>query len=187
MYIDRKIISTQFLCELSSCKGACCTFPGGSGAPVRDDEREILQACWEQVRADVPEEHRREVELYGLFEHDGEELTLRCYDDRACVFVCYDGDVAKCAIQNRYYKGDLDWEKPLSCHLFPIRVRRGKTDRLRFEEFSECRSALDAGREQKLPLVTFLEAPLRRAFGEDFYLRLREKSDAYHGTNGEDG
>lgn len=186
MHIDRKIISTQFLCELSSCKGACCTFPGGSGAPVRPDETDILQECWEQVKQDVPEAHRREVELFGLFEHDGEELTLRCHDDRACVFVTYDGDVAKCAIQNSYREGNLAWEKPISCHLFPIRVRHGSTDRLRFEEFSECRSALDAGREQRLPLVTFLEDPLRRAFGQNAYQKLREKSDAYHGIDGEE-
>ena len=124
--------------------------------------------------------------MFGLFEHDGEDLTLRCYNDRACVFVTYEADIAKCAIQNRYHKGELDWQKPLSCHLFPIRVRRGKTDRLRFEEFSECRTALDAGREQKLPLVTFLEEPLVRAFGQEVYRTLKEKSDAYHRTNGED-
>lgn len=181
MRIDSKIISTRFACDLASCKGACCTFPGGSGAPVLPEEQETLLQAWEAVSSRVPEAHRDEVRRLGLFVHDGQEMTLRCHDDRACVFVFYDGDVAKCAIQQAHFEGEFHWPKPESCHLFPVRVRGKKRDQLRFETFSECAPAFAAGEAQDVSLVEFLKEPLRRVFGDAFYvglLRHREESDA---------
>ena len=178
MRIDRKIISTQFACDLAAFKGACCTFPGGSVAPVLQEEVDILLKAWETVKDRVPDAHRDDVEKMGLFVHDGEDLTLRCHDDRACVFVFFEGDVAKCAIQQDHFEGGFPWPKPESCHLFPIRVRGKKRNQLRFETFSECAPAFTAGETQGMPLIEFLKEPLRRAFGDAFYVGLhRHRSE----------
>ncbi len=183
--VDQNIISTRFACDLAACKGACCTFPGGSGPPVAEDEIPILENAWEAVRDLVPGMHRQEGDRLGLFVQDGEDLTIRCYDHRACLFVMYEKDVAVCSIQKLHQEGQFDWPKPLSCHLFPIRVRGRRHDQLRYEQFSECAPALEAGAEADLPLVDFLETPLKRAFGDGIFTELKKRSDAFHQNGGE--
>jgi hypothetical protein len=178
MRIDETIISTRFSCDLAACKGACCTFPGGSGPPVGEEEMPILREAWAAVRALLPAAHRREGELHGIFVQDGEDMTLRCYDDRACVFVMYDGPVALCSIQKLFQEQRFSWPKPLSCHLFPIRIRQhGKNANLRLQHFAECEPGYAAGEREGISLVEFLENPLRRAFGDGFYSALRERSN----------
>ncbi len=184
MRIDRSIISTRFACDLAACKGACCTFPGGSGPPVHEDEIPIIEEAWKAVRPLLPAEHRREGDLYGLIVEDGEDLTLRCYDDRACIFVTYENDVAVCSIQRLHQQGRFDWPKPLSCHLFPIRIRGQRNAQLRLEHFGECAPAFAAGERDDVPLVEFLETPLRRAFGDGIYGELKARSDAHRQNGG---
>ena len=174
--IDSRIFSTQFACDLLVCKGACCTFPGGLGAPVLPEETEVLQKAYSALKQNLPHEHVAVVEEYGLFEHHQGTIHLRCHDQRACVFVTYDGTIAKCAIQQAYFQSAFDWEKPISCHLFPVRVHGKNRDRLHFEEFSECRSALVEGEKTGTRLVDFLEPALTRAFGPAFSASLREPS-----------
>ncbi|MBR9978753.1 MAG: DUF3109 family protein [Bacteroidetes bacterium] len=182
--IDETIISTRFACDLSACKGACCTFPGGSGAPVSLEEIPILKEAWKAVHDMLPAEHRREGETLGLFVRDGEDMTLRCYDDRACVFVMYEGPVALCSIQKLHQEAGFSWPKPLSCHLFPIRIRRrGSAAQLRLQHFRECEPGYAAGEELDVNLVDFLEVPLKRAFGGGVFTELKERSDARN--NGE--
>lgn len=115
----------------------------------------------------------------GMIVHDGEELTIRCHDERACVFVMYDGDIAKCSIQHLHQQGTFPWPKPQSCHLFPVRVRGRKRDQLRFEDFSECAPAFLEGERTGTSLVHFLEDPIRRVFGEEFYHELERRSSIY--------
>jgi hypothetical protein len=172
--IDSRIISTKFTCDLEACKGACCTFPGGLGAPVLVEEAEILQKAFGTLKHRLPTEHVDVAERYGLLEHHEDSIHLRCYDQRACVFVSYDGPIAKCTIQQAFFEGAFEWEKPVSCHLFPIRVHGKNRDRLRFEEFSECQPALDEGERRGTHLVDFLESAITRAFGADFHASLRE-------------
>lgn len=175
--IERSIITTRFACDLAACKGACCTFPGGSGPPVTEDELPLIRKAWDAVRDLIPSIHREEGERHGLIVDDGEELTIRCHDDRACVFVMYEGEVAICSIQKLHNEGRFHWPKPLSCHLFPIRVRGRKRDQLHFERFSECAPAIEAGQRENISLVEFLEVPIKRAFGDDTYAEMKQRSD----------
>jgi hypothetical protein len=99
--------------------------------------------------------------------------------------VFFDQDVAKCAIQQEFQEGRFHWPKPLSCHLFPVRVRGKQRDQLRFETFSECSPAFVAGRAEGVSLVDFLEEPLTRAFGEEFYSGLRRHRDDVLSGNGD--
>lgn len=183
--IERSILTAHFACDLAACKGACCTFPGGSGPPVTEDEIPLIEKAWEAVRDMLPPVHRREGDEFGLIVDDGEELTIRCHDERACVFVMYDGDVAVCSIQKLHQLGKFSWPKPLSCHLFPIRVRGRRRDQLHFEHFSECAPAITAGEREQTGLVDFLASALVRAFGVDFTRALQERSRDARGVSAE--
>jgi hypothetical protein len=143
------------------------------------DEMPILEKAWEAVRDLVPGLHREEGDHLGIFVRDGEDMTIRCYDRRACLFVAYEKDVAICAIQKLHQAGAFEWPKPLSCHLFPIRVRGKRHDQIRYEQFSECAPALQAGTRDDISLIDFLEIPLKRAFGDSVFVELKARSDAH--------
>jgi hypothetical protein len=169
MRIDEELFSTRFACDLSACKGACCTMPGGSGAPVSESELPLLESAWNIVRHRVPRAHEELVRREGLFVREPEGWTIRCLDHRACVFVIYDGGVAKCSIQQAYQNGEYGWPKPASCHLFPLRVRGASRKLLVYEEYPECAPALERGRKNDIPLYLFLEHAIRRVFGDAFW------------------
>ena len=174
--IEEKLASIQFMCDLEKCKGACCTFPGGTGAPVTEIEAALLHEVYPVVKKYLPENHVAVAELHGLVEGRFGARSIRCFDQRACIFACFDGDVAYCAIQRAYGNGEIDWVKPLSCHLFPLRVRESAGGaHLVFEEFSECHSALERGARERVPVVSFLESSLKRAYGERWYRDLLDK------------
>lgn len=178
MEVDARILTTQFACDLGRCRGACCTFPGGAGAPVAPEEVDVLHRAWDQLKCRVPVEHQRLVERDGLIERIGATLHLRCYNERACVFVQWDGPIARCAIQNAWFEGSFDWVKPISCHLFPIRVNGSNHRTLRFEHFQECAPAHERGEASGTLLVDFLEDALTRAFGSAAHAQLRAQAHA---------
>ncbi|HOJ05093.1 MAG TPA: DUF3109 family protein [Bacteroidota bacterium] len=184
MRVDRKIFTTRFACDLVACKGACCTFPGGSGPPIRDEEKPVLERAYRLLHERLPMPHQDLVRREGLFELDEGEWTIRCYDERACVFVVYEDGIARCAIQRAYDAEEFPWPKPVSCHLFPIRIKGKTRDQLRYERFGECDPALERGEELRLPMVDFLEEPLTRALGRDAWLALKRESDRHHAERG---
>jgi hypothetical protein len=170
--IEQTVLTTRFQCDIQRCKGACCTFAGGSGAPVLPEESARLHDALAVVWNSLPEQHRAVIRAYGILEHDGGDLHLRCVNDRACVFVAWEHDVAVCSIQRAYERGAIDWPKPQSCHLFPIRLQGEGRRRLVFERFSECRGVAD-GADAASRLVDFLEPAITRVFGAAFSDELR--------------
>ena len=181
--IDSRIFSTKFACDLQACKGACCTFPGGLGPPVLQEEAEILQRAYDLLRAELPKEHTDVVDTFGLFEHHAKKLYLRCYNQRACVFVTYHGKIAKCSIQQAFQDGRFEWMKPISCHLFPVRVSGPHRKHLKFEEFSECAPAIERGETSGIALLDFLEEALVRAFGPEHYEALKARASEEQATS----
>jgi hypothetical protein len=173
--VDETIPRIKFACDLSVCKGACCTLPGGSGAPLLDDELIQLESIFPIVRSSLPPEHLAEIAQYGLYEGIPGSYTTMCFNHNACVFVMYENGIAKCSIEKAFHEGKTQWRKPISCHLFPIRIDRDEIHRLRYERISECDPALDRGEREKIRLSEFLKEPLVRAFGlswyQDFQLR----------------
>lgn len=170
--VDEHILDTPFLCDLGKCRGACCTMKGGAGAPLLDEEVQMVRD------AVVPASRylaTRSLEL--LADNDpvvgeaGDHTTL-CIDDADCVFVYYDNGVAKCAIERAYFNGETAFRKPISCHLFPARVADFGGPYIYYEEIPECRPALEHGREQGVPAYRMLKESLVRAFGEEWYDRL---------------
>jgi hypothetical protein len=190
--ISDEMLDAPFACNLGACLGGCCV-QGESGAPLRVDdeaeagaegervdERELLEAALPVVRRKLTPEALATIEEQGVWEESGGGYATTCAPSGACVFVTYDGPVAKCSIQQAYAEGamqkaGLDFPKPISCHLFPVRVARyGTYDVLNVETISLCAPAWKHGKRQGSYLPDTLRWPLTRAYGEEWYERFRQ-------------
>ncbi len=167
--IDSKVRDMHFACDLAECKGACCTLKGGRGAPLTDDEVDEVFTAFPVVKKYLPKEHRDWIEHHGLVEGGPGYYATQCKDEQACVFVHYDNGVAKCSFEKAFHKKEIQWRKPLSCHLFPLRKSYGDENELRFEFLPECEPAFKKGVREKLPLFKFLKEVLVRAYGSRWY------------------
>ncbi len=173
--ISDDLLGAPFCCNLSACLGACCV-QGESGAPLESEERFVLEESLPAVRKYLRPEALEVIDKKGVWEEVGKgEYATTCVDDAECVFVCYDGPVARCALQLAYEEGRLDFPKPISCHLFPVRVEKlGEMDALNYERVSLCNSAIRRGRRSGVELVDFLRVPLTRKYGSAWYERFKE-------------
>lgn len=172
--IGREIAKTYFACNLKKCKGACCTLDSEYGAPLMNEELGQIENVLEIVKDYLPEKHRQEIETKGFYESKDNELMTRSINNKSCVFVFFENDVAKCGLEKAYLDGKTDFRKPISCHLFPIRISDFGGDILRFEKFEECSPALKKGEEEKINLIDFLKEPLIRKYGNNWYTKLKE-------------
>jgi hypothetical protein len=172
-FIVENIPNVLFACDLLKCKGACCTMPGARGAPLREDELEEIEKAYPVVRKYLSFRHKDTIEERGLVQGRKGDYTTQVVQNQACVFAFFEDDIAKCAFEKAYQKGEIVWRKPISCHLFPIRVSPGPDERLRFENIAECQPALARGIRERTWLSDFLEDPLSRAFGQDWYQAFR--------------
>jgi len=175
--VDKSVAGIKFACDLNACKGACCTMPGGRGAPLLVSETSEIQKAFPVIEKYLSSEHRARIAEKGLFEGSDGDYTTPCYKNRACVFVVYEQGIAKCSFEKAHLNGEIAWRKPLSCHLFPIRVDQRSQDHLRFEFISECMPALDKGNLDDTYLSDFLEGALARAYGEQWYKKFLEVCD----------
>lgn len=178
--VETDIATTQFACDLNVCKGACCTMPGGLGAPILKEEIEIIESVFPLVKHRLPEIALDTIAEKGLWQRniDG-TYTITTVGNAECVLVHWDGDIAKCAIQTAYYAGEVqDYPKPISCHLFPIRIYPDKGDDeyyMCYVEADECAGGRKHGAETKTNLLDYLKTPLSRALGEGRYEALKER------------
>ncbi|MBI2427953.1 MAG: DUF3109 family protein [Ignavibacteriales bacterium] len=165
--VDDSVMETRFACDLHACKGACCTFAGGRGALVRDDEVAEIERSYPVVKSLLPPEHIRVIEQYGLIDGAAGNYATQCVDGKACVFVYYDDGIAKCSFERAYFEKKLSWRKPISCHLFPIRIGRDGKE-IHYEYFKECDPAISRGILENIPVAAFASDSLRRAFGDNW-------------------
>ncbi|MBI4548969.1 MAG: DUF3109 family protein [Ignavibacteriae bacterium] len=173
--IEDHIGNERFACDVIKCKGACCTMPGGRGAPLEDNELEELARASPFAKRYLSEQHRKVIERSGLYEGSSGNHATTCVDNRACVFVYYEKGFARCSLEKAYLDGKTSWRKPLSCHLFPIRVSDDGMMLLRFRSIPECVPALQRGREENMPLYEFLKDSLIRKFGDEWYDEFRNE------------
>lgn len=146
---------------------------GGTGAPLEADELEEIEKAFPSAKRFLPKEHLAVIQEEGLWKYHLGTPVTPCIDDHACVFVTYEDAIAKCAFEKAFLLGESTWQKPLSCHLFPVRVDRGGIDRLRFEFIEECRPALGHGAKTSTKALDFVREALVRAFGDEWWSRLR--------------
>lgn len=174
--IDDKLISTEifdrkFVCDLNACKGACCV-EGDQGAPLTMEEIDILEDIYADVKPFMRPEGIAEVEKNGVFYMDPwNEPATTLVNNQECAFVYFDDqNITKCAIEQAFLAGKVTWKKPISCHLYPIRLKKiGEETALNYDEWSICKPACACGEKLDVPVYKFLKEPIIRAFGESFY------------------
>jgi len=167
--IDDPVSKASFCCDLPICKGACCCLAGGRGAPLEDDEVLEIHKAYPSVRPSLSEKSIAVIERGGLIDGQRGDYATMCIEQRECVFVYFDYGIAKCSFERAFLEGKTDWRKPISCHLFPVRVRRFGEDFLRYEVIEECEDGRAFGEQQNVKLHEFLKEPLTRKYGEVWY------------------
>lgn len=168
------IIDECFICDLSACKGACC-IEGDSGAPLENEEVKIIEEILPVIWDDLSPQAKELIEEQGIAykDYDGEMVTS-IINGKDCVFTYYDEKgICKCAIEKAYKEKKIDFYKPVSCHLYPIRVQKYKDfTALNYNRWRICRPAVALGEKEKLAIYQFLKEPLIRKFGEAWYEEL---------------
>lgn len=173
--VEEEIASTHFSCDLKKCKGACCTFPGEFGAPVADHEVELIEQSLDAAKGYLSERSIKYIEEHGYVKGDKGSYNTVCIEDKDCVFVYWEDDIAFCALEKAYREGESDFMKPLSCHLFPVRVGKFGGESLYYEKISECKPALKKGKKENLKIHDTVKAALIRAYGEEWFEEYLEK------------
>jgi hypothetical protein len=177
--IQDKVVSTQifekqFVCDLTACKGACC-IEGDAGAPIEDDEIAILEKDLEAIKPFMRPEGIAEVEKSGVFyiDEDNSKVTT-LVNEKECAFVSFDEHgITKCAIEHAHKAGKTDFKKPISCHLYPIRVKQfADFTALNYNHWNICAPACACGESLNVPVYRFLKEPIERAFGKSFFEEL---------------
>ncbi len=172
--LRKEVVETPFSCDLSKCKGACCTLDSEYGAPLNEDELIEMEKALPLVREIVPEEHWDEIEELGFYEVKDGELLTRSVNNKACVFVYFDKQIAKCSLEKLFFEKKIAFQKPISCHLFPIRVSEFGGEVLRFEKFSDCFHALEKGAVENVTAFQFCKSSLERKYGNKWYKKAEE-------------
>ena len=185
--IDDKLISEDiffffFVCNLSKCKGACCV-EGDVGAPLDKDETLILERIFEQVKPYLRPEGVKAIEEQGTWVLDpsDNDYVTPMVEGKECAYVIFDErGITKCGIEKAYEDGAVDWQKPISCHLYPIRIDEYRTfTALNYHKWEICSDACSLGKELKVPIYKFVKTPLIRKYGEDWYQTLCEAADEW--------
>ncbi|RPI65472.1 MAG: DUF3109 family protein [Ignavibacteriales bacterium] len=174
--VRREVTETHFACDLEKCKGACCTLESEFGAPLAEDEIKIINDILPVIKKYIPEEHVEEIEQNGFYVKRSNELLTQTVGRKACVFVYYENGIAKCGIEKAYLNNETEFRKPISCHLFPIRVSKFGDEVLRYEKFVECDPALENGSRMEITVAEFCKESLVRSYGLNWYSSLMKKN-----------
>ena len=177
--IDDTLVSTdclteKFCCDLQACKGICCV-EGDAGAPVELDEVAAMEAALPAVWPLLSASAQAVIDRQGVVYTDEEgDLVTSIVNGKDCVFTCYDENGhCLCAFEKAFREGKTSFYKPLSCHLYPIRLKKiGDGVALNYHRWEVCRMAVEKGRQLGLPVYRFLKEPLVRRFGEAWYAEL---------------
>jgi hypothetical protein len=172
--VSRDVVEERFLCQLDACKGACC-WEGDFGAPLEAAELDTLTRIYPDIQPFLRREGIEAIEDQGLYtyfdELKGFGTTL--LPDGACAYLTFDETgTAKCGIEKAYEAGATDFQKPVSCHLYPIRVSRNEEigfEALNYDRWDICSAACKAGKKAKLPLFQFVKSALVRKYGQAWF------------------
>lgn len=173
--VSEEILEKEFVCNLSACKGACCV-DGDAGAPLELEETKILEEIYPKVKPFLRKEGIKAIEEQGKFVtgEDGEfETTL--IEGKDCAYVIFDKDTALCGIEQAYNQGLIDWKKPVSCHLYPVRVKEySDFAAVNYHKWHICSDACSLGKELEVPVYKFVKEALVRKFGQQWFDELEK-------------
>jgi hypothetical protein len=181
--IDNKLLSTdlfkkEFVCNLSACKGACCV-EGNAGAPVDPEEAALMEEIYPKVKPYLTRAGIAAIEKQGTTVEGIGELETPLIGGKECAYTTFDRDgTAKCGIEQAYNDGEVHWKKPISCHLYPIRITKYTDfEALNYDRWNICSPACSLGEELKVPVYKFLKDPLIRKYGPEFYEKVEIAAD----------
>lgn len=178
--ISEDLFNEKFCCDITACVGTCCV-EGDSGAPLDYTEVEILEKHFNAAKEYLSPDNIAAVENQGFAVRDYDnELVTPLLNRAECAYSYKENGITLCAYERAYLDGKIPWRKPISCHLYPIRLNKvGIYTGIKLHRWNVCHSAFILGRKKNLPAYKFLEEPLVRRFGQDFYDRLCEVAEAY--------
>ncbi len=175
--ISDDVADKYFVCDLKKCKGACCV-EGDVGAPLLKEELPELERIYSKVKPYLSRQGIETIERTGFYveEEDGEYTTPTIGNNKECAYGIYDKGVLKCGIEQAYLDGKINFKKPISCHLYPIRITSyDEYDAINYERWDICNAACSHGRQLGVPVYRFLKEPLIRKYGEAWYHELCRK------------
>ncbi len=173
--VSEELKSICFSCDLWQCKGDCCV-EGDAGAPLEEEEISILEDCIDEIKPYMSKEGLKTIEKTGVFDYDAEgEYVTPLVNDRECAFVYFQDGISYCAIEKAWLEGKISFQKPVSCHLYPVRLSNLKHHTaVNYDRWDICNAALIKGKQENIPLYKYLKVPLIRKFGEKWYQKLTE-------------
>jgi hypothetical protein len=172
--VSDEVVSEQFVCDLNKCKGGCCE-DGDSGAPLTNEELEILREYAEEIKPYCTEEGLKVIEREGLYRYDAEfGWVTPTIGGRMCAYGFRDGQgIIKCGIEQACLDKKITWKKPISCHLFPVKITRSKRQNQEYVNYEPrqdlCKAACKLGKQLRVPVHVFLKEALIRKYGTEFF------------------
>lgn len=183
--VSDEVVEKQFVCNLDKCKGGCCV-DGDTGAPITQEEANIIEDIYPEIKHLLSPNAIALIEDEGTHTFDDEYgLVTPSLNGGICAYGYYDElGIVKCAIEHVYKEGKIDFKKPISCHLFPIRITEYETfEAVNYEPRETlCKPACKLGKSLEVPVYQFLKEPLIRKYGEDFYEALDATAKAHYGV-----
>ncbi len=172
--VSDEIVEEQFVCDLNKCKGGCCV-DGDAGAPLSSEELLHLNEVYDAVLPYLDEANKNELLKQGKYVYDNEfGWVTPTIESKVCVYgITDEKGIVKCGIEQAYNDGKVNWKKPISCHLFPIRVKLSKNKKTEYVNYEPredlCSAACNLGKKLKVPVYVFLKEALVRKYGTEFY------------------
>lgn len=171
--ISMDVVEKRFTCDIKKCKGACCV-QGDSGAPLEEWEAGILEKLYPSIKPYLRRKGIKAIEKQGVHvvDSDGDVVTP-LVDNKECAYAIFEDGIALCGIEKAYDDGKTDFQKPLSCHLYPIRAKKyEKFEGLNYDEWDICKPALVLGSRLNKKVYEFVKDALIRKYGEEWYRQL---------------
>ena len=177
--ISEELVSEKFVCDVGKCKGECCV-AGDIGAPLDKEETKILEQLYPKVKSYLTPEGIDAIESQGTWVSNDEDefATPMIGNGGACAYTIFENGIAKCGIEKAWLEKKVDWKKPISCHLYPIRITKNKFyETLNYNRWDVCSAACTNGKKLKVPVYQFLKDALIRKYGSDFYEQLHATAE----------
>lgn len=172
--VSEEILEEEFVCNLNACRGACCV-KGEAGAPLEEEETKILEEIYPKIKQLLRKEGVQAIEKQGAWvKNDFSELETTLVNGAECAYVIFDkNNIAKCGIEEAYNKGLVEFKKPISCHLYPIRIKQYSSfAAVNYHKWNICNDACELGKKLKVPIYKFVKEALIRKFGKSWYDQL---------------
>jgi len=172
--ISLDIIEKKFCCDLNVCKGACCVH-GDSGAPLTEEEMKKLNEIGHIIKTHLTPEGLNSVENQGLFLKDSEgDMVTPLNNGKECAYSFFEDGICKCVIEKLYFENKIDFRKPVSCHLYPVRIKKYKDfEAVNYDRWDICKCAVEKGEKENIDLYSFCRESFIRKYGEEWYEQLK--------------